>query len=381
MQTGSEPLYVSRRMSLLQKLLSGPPPVGSTYHDPGLSPAPGMSATPQAHPGPACATEGKLFPCSYLGCKQVFPDIQKLMHHTRIHNIRTQSLQGKLFRCSTLGCTGTFSSMEQLMEHMGNHYKPNRYFVCESCSARLHSHRAFFKHLHICSKVAKNKTPQKLEKVRAVTATEVTECTSKPAVAATSNTAASLSVQSFVREVKKEPAAVPLAPLAPLPPLSGHTAPSAVPALPCSLPSLQASLSSLPLTTLPSNPFSQLQPSMLGAPSMPFTSQTQTEALPTPFLSYMPPTSFSLPQAVVQQQRLRALAPSQPALPVSNAVWKKNQDASRHLTHRWDSPTRSHSISTGEPQASPSTVASSGSTPGGAITACSVSTQPPPAKK
>ncbi|MBN3306529.1 ZN414 protein, partial [Amia calva] len=243
---------------------------------------------------------------------------------------------GKLFRCSTLGCTGTFSSMEQLMEHMGNHYKPNRYFVCESCSARLHSHRAFFKHLHICSKVAKNKTSQKLEKVRAVTATEVTECTSKPAVAATSNTAASLSVQSFVREVKKEPAAVPLAPLAPLPPLSGHTAPSAVPALPCSLPSLQASLSSLPLTTLPSNPFSQLQPSMLGAPSMPFTSQTQTEALPTPFLSYMPPTSFSLPQAVVQQQRLRALAPSQPALPVSNAVWKKNQGQSFNSRIIWE---------------------------------------------
>jgi hypothetical protein len=38
------------------------------------------------------------------------------------------SLPGKLFRCSALSCSEIFPSMQELVAHGKLHYKPNRYF-------------------------------------------------------------------------------------------------------------------------------------------------------------------------------------------------------------------------------------------------------------
>ncbi|XP_048109465.1 zinc finger protein 414 isoform X2 [Alosa alosa] len=95
--------------------------------------------------------------CTIYGCKRSYTDMTALNSHINDHQIPAESLPGKVFLCSSLGCDGSFSSMQQLMEHMRVHYKPNIFFICESCRAKLRSYRTLLKHLQTCAKVAKSK--------------------------------------------------------------------------------------------------------------------------------------------------------------------------------------------------------------------------------
>lgn len=96
--------------------------------------------------------------CPLYGCKRVYLNQASLQSHLNDHNQSPAlSIPGKVFYCSSIGCKGSFSSMQLLMEHMRTHYKPNIYFLCESCRAKLRSHKTLIKHLHTCSKVAKSK--------------------------------------------------------------------------------------------------------------------------------------------------------------------------------------------------------------------------------
>ncbi|XP_062412924.1 zinc finger protein 414 isoform X3 [Sardina pilchardus] len=95
--------------------------------------------------------------CTVYGCKRYYTDMTSLNSHINDHQIPAESLPGKVFLCSSLGCEGSFSNMQQLMEHMRVHYKPNIFFICESCRAKLRSYRTLLKHLQTCAKVAKSK--------------------------------------------------------------------------------------------------------------------------------------------------------------------------------------------------------------------------------
>ncbi|XP_041912989.1 zinc finger protein 414 isoform X2 [Alosa sapidissima] len=95
--------------------------------------------------------------CTIYGCKRSYTDMTALHSHINDHQIPAESLPEKVFLCSSLGCEGSFSSMQQLMEHMRVHYKPNIFFICESCRAKLRSYRTLLKHLQTCAKVAKSK--------------------------------------------------------------------------------------------------------------------------------------------------------------------------------------------------------------------------------
>ncbi|KAJ8274656.1 hypothetical protein COCON_G00092810 [Conger conger] len=128
---------------------------------------------PTPQPQASTNEHGTILSCSFYGCKQNFSNIQQLSTHIESHQIPTQSLPGKAFHCSALGCNGTFPSMQHLMEHMRHHYKPNHYFLCESCRAKLRSYRALFKHLHTCAKVAKSKAAR--EEMTSPGATAMTE--------------------------------------------------------------------------------------------------------------------------------------------------------------------------------------------------------------
>ncbi|MGH0143984.1 UNVERIFIED_CONTAM: hypothetical protein FKN15_038914 [Acipenser sinensis] len=230
------------------------------------------------------------------------------------------SLPGKLFHCSTLRCTRTFPSMQQLMDHMRQHYKPNRYFICENCKVHLRTHRALFKHLHVCAKVVKNKAVHKLEKPKPATppATEL----SKPQVKRAAPVLPKL--QSVIRHLEKlVPSSLASASSQPLPS-------QAAPSLPSSLPSVHSSLSSVPLVSSGPHPFPLLEPSQFGSSPLRFAGQSHGASMSGHFLPYVHPTSSSMPQSVVQQ-RLGAYVPNQAGLPASNAVWKKNQGEMRGL--------------------------------------------------
>lgn len=95
--------------------------------------------------------------CKVYGCKRSYTSVEALNSHINDHLIPAESLPGKFFLCSAVGCHGSFNSMQELMEHMRVHYKPNVFFVCESCRAKLRSHRTLLKHLQTCAKVGKSK--------------------------------------------------------------------------------------------------------------------------------------------------------------------------------------------------------------------------------
>ncbi|XP_029466789.1 zinc finger protein 414 isoform X2 [Rhinatrema bivittatum] len=232
---------------------------------------------------------------------------------------RSFSANRKLFHCSNLGCKEVFPSMQDLMSHLKAHYKPNRYFKCENCMLRFRTHRSLFKHLHVCSDVATNPSQQRSE---------------KPNPPSTSDPSKPLALeglpklQSTITNIKKE---------AIVPRMNASTSASAsatpsqaVPSLPGSLPSL---LSSMPLVSTP-HPFSLLEPSLFGTSPLTRFSGQPPSSMTEHFLSYMHPSAYSLPQATVQQ-RLRPYLPSQ-GLPVSNAVWKKNQGHSANSRIVWE---------------------------------------------
>ncbi|MGH0188204.1 UNVERIFIED_CONTAM: hypothetical protein FKN15_028389 [Acipenser sinensis] len=228
------------------------------------------------------------------------------------------SLPGKLFHCSTLRCTRTFPSMQQLMDHMRQHYKPNRYFICENCKVHLRTHRALFKHLHVCAKVVKNKAAHKLEKPKP--ATPPTTDLSKPQVKRAAPELPKL--QSVIRHLEKlVPSSLASASSQPLPSQAARS-------LPSSLPSVHSSLSSVPLVSPGPHPFPLLEPSQFGSSPLRFAGQSHGASMSGHFLPYVHPTSYSMPQSVVEQ-RLGPYVPNQAGLPASNAVWKKNQAPKR----------------------------------------------------
>lgn len=100
--------------------------------------------------------------CPLYGCKRVYTDTVALKSHIKDHEIPAESVPGKVLLCSSIGCSGSFPDMQKLMQHMRHHHKPNIFFLCESCRAKLRSYRGLLTHLHTCSKVsrAKLKTEQ-----------------------------------------------------------------------------------------------------------------------------------------------------------------------------------------------------------------------------
>ncbi|NXV40728.1 ZN414 protein, partial [Uria aalge] len=236
--------------------------------------------------------------------------MQELMDHLKVHYRPTQSLEGKTFQCPTLGCAETFPSMQDLMAHMKVHYKPNRYFKCENCMLRFRTHRSLFKHLHVCSDSASSPAPPPK--------------TDKPLLPATS-------------ALEKEPPAKPPEGLPKLPSVirppekeailpGADTAPAAPAALPASPPELPGSLEALPLVSPAPHPFPLLEPSLFGPSSLTRFSGPPHSSVPGPFLSYVHPSPYGLPQPPAQH-RLRPYVPGH-GPPVSNAVWKKSQGVS-----------------------------------------------------
>ncbi|XP_062452201.1 zinc finger protein 414 isoform X2 [Rhea pennata] len=254
---------------------------------------------------------GKHYQCSSYGCKLAFHSMQELMDHLKVHYRPTQSLEGKTFHCPTLGCTETFPSMQDLMTHMKVHYKPNRYFKCENCLLRFRTHRSLFKHLHVCSDSSSSSGPApKAEKpVLPATSALEKEPLAKPLEGLPK-------LQSVIRHMEKE-AILP----------SMDTVSAAAPAaLPAGLPDLRGSLEAVPLVSPAPHPFPLLEPNLFGPSSLTRFSGPPHSSGPGPFLSYMHPSPYSLPQTSVQH-RLRPYLPSQ-GLPGSNAVWKKSQGVS-----------------------------------------------------
>ncbi|XP_054661803.1 zinc finger protein 414 isoform X2 [Grus americana] len=261
---------------------------------------------------------GKHYQCSSYGCKQAFPSMQELMDHLKVHYRPTQSLEGKTFQCPTLGCTETFPSMQDLMAHMKVHYKPNRYFKCENCMLRFRTHRSLFKHLHVCSDSASSPAPPpKADKpVPPATSALEKEPPAKPPEGLPK-------LPSVIRPPEKE-AVLP----------GVDTAPAAPAALPTSLPELPGSLEALPLVSPAPHPFPLLEPSLFGPSSLTRFSGPPPSSVPGPFLSYVHPSPYSLPQPPAQH-RLRPYVPGH-GPPISNAVWKKSQGHSSNSRIVWE---------------------------------------------
>lgn len=118
-----------------------------------------MSSGDVAVETPQNRNEGinKRMTCPLYGCKRVYSDANNLQMHIKDHELPAQSLPGKTMMCSTVGCGGTFPNMQKLMEHLRHHHKPNIYFLCESCHAKLRSYRGLLVHLRTCSKAARPK--------------------------------------------------------------------------------------------------------------------------------------------------------------------------------------------------------------------------------
>ncbi|PKK19419.1 zinc finger protein 414 [Columba livia] len=250
---------------------------------------------------------GKHYQCSSYGCKLAFPSMQELMDHLKVHYRPTQSLEGKTFHCPTLGCTETFPSMQDLMAHMKVHYKPNRYFKCENCLLRFRTHRSLFKHLHVCSDSASSPAPPpKADKpIPPATSAPEKEPPTKPPEALPK-------LLSVIRPPEKE-AILP----------SMDTAPAAPAPLPTSLPELPSSLEAMPLVSPAPHSFPLLEPGLFGPSSLTRFSGPPPSSVPGPFLPYVHPSPYGLPQPLAQH-RLRPYMPGH-GPPVSNAVWKKSQ--------------------------------------------------------
>ncbi|XP_063146745.1 zinc finger protein 414 isoform X3 [Candoia aspera] len=260
-------------------------------------------------------TAGKRYQCSGDGCRLVCRSMKELLDHMQVHYRPTESLEGKTFCCSTLGCMESFPNMQDLMGHMKVHYKPNRYFKCENCMSRFRTHRSLFKHLHSCSDAATT-----------AAASSPALTSEKPIFPPTSSLEKEPpgklleelpKLQSVIQHFKKEA----------LLPGTMDTA-LATDLLPAGLP---GPLESVPLPASPTYPL--LEQSLFGPPSLARFSGPPHPSVSGPFLPYMHPTSYALPQAAVQN-RLRPFLPGQ-GLPVSSAVWKKSQGHSSNSRIVW----------------------------------------------
>uniref|UniRef100_A0ABM5ELF2 Zinc finger protein 414 isoform X2 n=1 Tax=Pogona vitticeps TaxID=103695 RepID=A0ABM5ELF2_9SAUR len=260
---------------------------------------------------------GKRYQCSGDGCRLACRSMKELLDHMRLHYRPTQSLEGKTFHCSTLGCAESFPNMQSLMGHMKAHYKLNRYFKCENCTSRFRTHRSLFKHLHSCSDPATATPPP------------------PPALAA--DKPVFLPASSSEKELPAKPAEEP-------PKLSSTAEPQKeadLPGVPETTPATDTSPADLGppsepgvLAPPPPHAYPLLEQSLFGPPVLPRFSTPPAPSVPGPFLPYMQPPNYALPQAAVQN-RLRPFLPGQ-SLPVSNAVWKKSQGHSSNSRIVWE---------------------------------------------
>lgn len=166
----------------------------------------------------------KRMSCQLYGCKRAYPDASALQSHIKDHELPVQSLPGKTMMCSTVGCGGTFPNMQKLMEHMRHHYKPNIYFLCESCHAKLRSYRGLLVHLRTCSKAARpkvNPSPSpstSTSSTVAATATAATGAAEPPVPMDVDNVQTTAPPQDTLSS-PPPPQLPPIAPLSNLPPL------------------------------------------------------------------------------------------------------------------------------------------------------------------
>ncbi|XP_051557772.1 zinc finger protein 414-like isoform X2 [Myxocyprinus asiaticus] len=278
--------------------------------------------------------EGCQMSCSFYGCKRTYNSPEALNSHQQDHQKNpAQSLPGKLFLCSSIGCDGSFSNMQQLMEHMRHHHKPNYYFLCESCKAKLRSYRTLLKHLQTCAKVAKNKA--------AKTETGMAPDTDPNGVSLTTGDmelSGSFLDTNGPEEMESKPS-LPTYPTTANIPVTQQS-----PANNDFMNPTSAGPATLPLATL--------------EPALTQNLSYQPESPYSPFPPTLSPVNPAfLPDPGQQQQRTpRSGPPSLPSSPTlpsspgSNAVWRKNQDPPGPLLHRWNSPSR-QSLSRDEVQA------------------------------
>lgn len=281
--------------------------------------------------------ENPHLPCSYYNCKRTYSSVEALHKHVQDHQQNpAQSLPGKSFLCSSIGCDGSFSNMQQLMDHMRHHHKPNYFFLCESCRAKLRSYRTLLKHLQTCAKVAKSKTI-KVESSgpndSGLNSTDV----NRPGFFTP--------LENPQKMDSKSPMLSSTAPLVPA--SSGSSEHSESPT------GTSAAIDSVKPYNQQYEPHSPFPPSLSPAPEL--EPQYPSRVSPPILVSSPPHTP-----------------------PGSNAVWRKNQDLPAPILHRWNSP---QALNREEVQGSHSAVAFFGNTLGGATAAFSVATLPPSARR
>ncbi|XP_062888092.1 zinc finger protein 414 [Mobula hypostoma] len=228
----------------------------------------------------------------------------------------TQSLEGKVYNCCTRDCKQSFSTMHLLMNHMRVHHKPNRYFKCLTCKGRFHKPQSFYKHQHVCCSEVNNVVQKRCPSPLSASEPDVRVKQAAPVEP--------VKFQSVIKQLEKD----------------GNedivsTAPSSKPVtlLPSGLPSLHTSLNTMPLVSATPHAFSLLEPSLFATPSLRFPSQGHTP-VPGPFIPYIHPTPFGLPQSATQP-RLGSYVPSE-SLPFSNAVWRKTTAQSANSRIEWE---------------------------------------------
>ncbi|XP_051557770.1 zinc finger protein 414-like isoform X1 [Myxocyprinus asiaticus] len=264
--------------------------------------------------------EGCQMSCSFYGCKRTYNSPEALNSHQQDHQKNpAQSLPGKLFLCSSIGCDGSFSNMQQLMEHMRHHHKPNYYFLCESCKAKLRSYRTLLKHLQTCAKVAKNKA--------AKTETGMAPDTDPNGVSLTTGDmelSGSFLDTNGPEEMESKPS-LPTYPTTANIPVTQQS-----PANNDFMNPTSAGPATLPLATL--------------EPALTQNLSYQPESPYSPFPPTLSPVNPAfLPDPGQQQQRTpRSGPPSLPSSPTlpsspgSNAVWRKNQGQSFNFRILWE---------------------------------------------
>uniref|UniRef100_A0ACB8F268 Uncharacterized protein n=2 Tax=Sphaerodactylus townsendi TaxID=933632 RepID=A0ACB8F268_9SAUR len=258
------------------------------------------------------SVQGKRYQCSGDGCRVAFRSTRELLDHLGVHYRPTQSLEGKTFHCSALGCAETFPCMQDLMEHSKIHCKPNRYFKCENCLSRFQTYRSLLKHLHVCSDNSRP-SPALTEEKPVFPTTSGSE--KEPPEKLLGRLP---KFQAVIQHMKKE---------AVLPGEAEATSALARDSLPADLPS---PLGPAPSPSSASHPFPLLEAPLFGSPALARSSGPPHPPLQGPFMPYMHPPPFPLPQ-----NRLRPYLPGQ-GLPVSNAVWKKSQGHSSNSRIVWE---------------------------------------------
>ncbi|KAK2541984.1 Znf414 [Columba livia] len=193
---------------------------------------------------------------------------------------------GKHYQCSSYGCKLAFPSMQELMDHLKVHYRPTqslegKTFQCPTlgCTETFPSMQDLMAHMKVHYK------PN--------------------------------------RYFKKKPSS------------PAWTLPPAAPAaLPTSLPELPSSLEAMPLVSPAPHSFPLLEPGLFGPSSLTRFSGPPPSSVPGPFLPYVHPSPYGLPQPLAQH-RLRPYMPGH-GPPVSNAVWKKSQGHSSNSRIVWE---------------------------------------------